>query len=409
MTRFGITLSPLDTLFFRDGRPFNAADQATGGLPTPLPLAGALRTAILAGESNFCFKSFANSRRSHHQKEISEALKDAGLSEAWSWYRTIKFRGPWLALQLPNSDTTIPLLSVPHNLVRVEKPDQPTDWLRSRPLPQLPGWVPPKEIGNQYCPLWRKTARDEKYPGGFLTLPAIRHFLNDEDGLISDQEWFRESDLFQFDSRTGIGIDKHRLTASDSQIYGIRLLSLAHRVQRNWCAPESLTEEGSEKQNRPPKYEGARVILYAEIMIDGDYPTDLQERLTGPIPFGGEGRYVDCRPLSQPVEWQDHPVAENGQHCWLLASPGLFGNRHPLPWVPDTIETNQLHAASSGTAFAVSGWDVARNGPRPTRFAIPAGSVYFTEGNIQLHHDSLCSDPEDIAQGWGFALTGVYK
>ena len=38
--------------------------------------------------------------------------------------------------------------------------------------------------------------------------------------------------------------------------------------------------------------------------------------------------------------------------------------------------------AASGSPVAVSGWDVARGGPRRTRFAVPAGSVYFVEGDF---------------------------
>jgi CRISPR-associated protein Cmr3 len=43
----GLCLDPLDLLFFRDGRPFDAATRAYGGLPMPRTMAGALRTAML--------------------------------------------------------------------------------------------------------------------------------------------------------------------------------------------------------------------------------------------------------------------------------------------------------------------------------------------------------------------------
>ena len=44
----GVLLDPLDTLFFRDGRPFDASSRVRGGLPNPQTLAGALRTALLS-------------------------------------------------------------------------------------------------------------------------------------------------------------------------------------------------------------------------------------------------------------------------------------------------------------------------------------------------------------------------
>src|SRR5260370_1121735 len=48
MTWIGLRLDPLDTLFFRDGRPFDAASRASGGLPLPQTFAGAVRTYLLA-------------------------------------------------------------------------------------------------------------------------------------------------------------------------------------------------------------------------------------------------------------------------------------------------------------------------------------------------------------------------
>ncbi len=51
-TWVGLRLDPLDTLFFRDGRPFDAANRVVGGLPNPQTLAGALRTNLL-GASGF--------------------------------------------------------------------------------------------------------------------------------------------------------------------------------------------------------------------------------------------------------------------------------------------------------------------------------------------------------------------
>ena len=50
VARVGLCIDPLDVLFFRDGRPFDAASRAYGGLPLPRTIAGALRTALLASE-----------------------------------------------------------------------------------------------------------------------------------------------------------------------------------------------------------------------------------------------------------------------------------------------------------------------------------------------------------------------
>ena len=49
------------------------------------------------------------------------------------------------------------------------------------------------------------------------------------------------------------------------------------------------------------------------------------------------------------------------------------------------------------------------NGPRPTRFAVPAGTVYCVEGAFTPASGSLCSDAELVQEGWGFALRGVWN
>jgi CRISPR-associated protein Cmr3 len=67
-------------------------------------------------------------------------------------------------------------------------------------------------------------------------------------------------------------------------------------------------------------------------------------------------------------------------------------------------------AVASGPGIPVSGWDVARGRPRPARFAAPAGSVYFVNNpDPDDRETSLCGDPEDLAQGWGFALRGTWN
>ena len=77
-----------------------------------------------------------------------------------------------------------------------------------------------------------------------------------------------------------------------------------------------------------------------------------------------------------------------------------------------------VEATASGPPIAVSGWDVALGGPKPVRFAVPAGSVYYVQGQIDAGTgQSLCDGPagdpkeqsEHLAQGWGFALQGAWK
>jgi CRISPR-associated protein Cmr3 len=376
--RVGLCLKPLDTLFFRDGRPFDASARVLGGLPTPQTLAGALRTALLAGRG-FDFRAFAHRRRKH--PDVLQALRDCRAPE---WIVQTRFRGPWLALQDERGQIE-PLLPVPQTLVRLkkDKEDQqaPGLWDRAAPLAagSLPGW---RSGEGARLPLWRKGMPDAKHPGGFLTLDGIRCFL--QGGKPDDRHWLEEHELFGFDLRTGIAVNAETLTAAESQIYGIRLLALRGEVEK----------EGAHKKKR--------VCLYAEALLPSGAPKDDRD-FAGPLPLGGEGRHAVLSP-TEATAWE-HPSGAGG--LWLLATPGLFGKGRSA--FPDRIPRERLCAAASASPLAVSGWDVARGGPKATRFAVPAGAVYFVDENITLPDGSLCGDDEDAAQGWGFALPGVWK
>jgi CRISPR-associated protein Cmr3 len=356
--RLGLRLRPLEVLFCRDGRPFDAASRVEGGMPGPQTLAGALRTALLA-RHGLDFADFARRRRQQPTTPVREVLAGMG---APGWVLAARIRGPFLAL---DGDCPEPLLPAPATLAT----DKAGGFLLARPLPTgaLPGWPE-----GERRPLWFGGEPDRKAEGGFLSLAGVRDFL---DGGLPDRATLRRPDeLFGFDTRTGIEIDMHALTSSEGGIYGIRLLALK-----------------------------AHVCLYAEAILDGE-PADVREWFRGLLPLGGEGRYVVVEPV-EPVDW---PAAGGGpKRLWLLATPAFVRHDGDLA-LPDGLPPAQVRAAASGPPVAVSGWDVARNSPRPVRFAVPAGSVYFVDGEDEARPQPLCAgDAAD--EGWGFALPGRWN
>jgi CRISPR-associated protein Cmr3 len=365
----GVRLDPLDTLFFRDGRPFSAAIRVSGGLPTPQPLAGALRTALL-GRSGFRFDEFARHRK---KMTLPDALARCG---APPWIKTARFRGPWLALAR-GASAVEPLLPLPAILSRGREQDA-WSWAWPRQSGNFPGWRDPDRL----LPLWRRVDADAKAASVLLTLTGLAAFLEGRDP--PGEECYRIDELYGFDNRIGIGIDMHALTSAEGELYGIRLLALKDKVR------------------------GARLCLYAEMCLGAD--AEQRPWFDGtPVPFGGEGRCVRAFEIN-PCTWPTaDPTRPRG--LWYLASPTFLpvrqASRRSLPELPG------LKAAASGAGFAISGWDVAANGPRPTRFAVPAGAVYFVEGqatagNFVSGDDTQTTD-ELLAEGWGFALQGKWE
>jgi CRISPR-associated protein Cmr3 len=370
MTRIALRLDPLDTLFFRDGRPFDAASRASSGLPMPKTLAGALRTYLLA-RAGFDLAGLAHERRANPAENVRDVLLRL---KAPREVVDLRFRGPWLALAGDN-DTVEPLLPVPANL-GVE--GEGRTWHRSDPLRErLPGW----DDAGDLLPLWRRGGPDAKRAEGFLTPAGVSAFL--AGGLPGKNDWLAPDDLFGFDQRTGIEIDAGTLTAAEGRIYGIRLLALRPRVERDG------------------PHHGKEVCLCAEVLGAGA----VQLMFPDPLPLGGEGRHVRVRRLDRLQSWTQSEPGTN-RSLWLLASPAFLPGPRALPVVPPP---SRLVAAASGAPLAVSGWDVARGGPHRTRFSTPAGGVYFVEGPFSPPQDSFCADPEDVAQGWGFVLRGTWN
>jgi CRISPR-associated protein Cmr3 len=354
-TRLALKLEPLDTLFFRDGRPFAPATRAEGGLPQPRTLAGALRTRLVS--------QFIDLGRLPELRRggvpIEEALTQLGCP---SWVLRLRFRGPWLARQ--TNGLLEPLIPAPVVLSR-----DGDELFRLEPLEsnELPGW----SGRHGLCPLWRAGGAEAKPAGGFLTRGGLETFL--AGGTPTSSDLVPAEKLYGFDDRTGLAIAPDTLTGIEGMLYGIRLLAL---------------ERG--------------VFLYAEVLSDTDRP-DLARLLEGPLPMGGEGRHVRVRPLAGSCEWPEVPPGKRS--LWLLASPAPLRQAHRPEGLPDGVTVT---AAATGTPVAFSGWDVARNGPEKTRFAVPAGSVYFVDGEFAPDQCSLCA-AADAAVGWGFALRGTWK
>ncbi len=353
--RLALKLEPLDTLFFRDGRPFGAATRAEGGLPQPRTLAGALRTRLVS--------QFIDLRRLPERRRgmpVEEALRDLGCPE---WVLRTRFRGPWLA-RCP-AGSVEPLVAAPVILAREDDA-----LFRLAPLEpgQLPGWHDP----NGLWPLWRRGGVEAKPVGGYLTLRGLEAFLA---GNVPDvADLVGPDDLFAFEERTGLAIAPDTLTGLEGMLYGIRLLAMKKGI-----------------------------FLYAEVLPGDGTPNNLAAYLEGPLPLGGEGRYVRVSRLPRPCDWPQAASAKRS--LWLLASPAPLQHAHRPDHLPAGVA---VLAAATGAPLAFSGWDVARNGPEKTRFAVPAGAVYFVDGEFAPEHGSFCA-VEDAAVGWGLALRGTWR
>lgn len=343
-TTVALEFEALDVLFFRDGRPFEPATRATTGVPAPQTLAGAVRTWLL-GRAGVDFRRLA--------ADISAGATflDAAIAQEAGAVARLRFQGPWFVL---DGKRTVP---TPANL----EIDRDGAIVRLDPLSSpLPGWT---EDGLR--PIWRRGRGATKRRGGHLLPSGLSKYL--AGGVPDPAEIVDDDALFGTEDRVGIGVDADRRSAREGLIYAISMLRLCPNVR---IAVE-VTGPISDVAKLPEK--------------------DL-------LALGGEARRAIVR-RAVATTWPGlHGTTPRGRLA-LLTTPAPFGG-----WCPSGLSPC---AAAVPGHLAVSGWDLARGGPKPNRFAVPAGSVYFFDDPKDLsgRQGSLCTG-EDAALGWGAFIEG---
>ncbi|MCY4305874.1 MAG: hypothetical protein OXC62_14015 [Aestuariivita sp.] len=374
-TQLWLSLDPVDTLFFRDGRPFDEKTRAVSGLPNPQILAGALRTELLRSiDINF--------------KSLSEAIGNGNTFETAAFdvggkigaeIAQARFRGPYISYKNSNTDKDEILYPVPCTLRLFENNEKGKEVVRLDPLDtenSLPGW---KNQNGGMQPLWAMTNNILRLPEQeWITCEGMKDFLL---GKVPSINSLVSSDsLYGFEDRTGITIDSKFGTAKEGMLYATRRLVLKPNI-KFWASviasPQVIT-----------------------LLLESNNP-----RL---LPFGGEGRQVilnscanNFKPLTAQIEL---PQNEKNGRILVLTTPGHFGS-----WRPKSL---RVLSAAVSEHVAISGWDLALDGPKRTRFAVREGSVYFV--SPETFKEDMMSFPyglgdvSDTALGWGDYCEGVW-
>lgn len=348
-------LEPLDVLFFRDGRPFDAAPRAATVVPMPQTIAGALRTWLLTC-LDADFTALGSAIKSGGSfKEATAAQKSAVAAVG-----RLGIRGPWF---VKDGERLVPTPET----IEVENGSDGALHRLDPLADRLPGWSPP---ANGMRPLWRRSRGATRARRGYLRRTGLKRFLSGD--LPHADEIVDANALFGFEDRVGIGVDPGAQTAGEGMIYSVRLMRL--------CPGVMLAVD--------------LVGAWEDLSVCPDNDDVLL--------LGGEARRAIIRRSPDVHSWPEASVGTADGRLILLTTPAPLAGWHPhgLPLV----------AAAVPGHVPVSGWDMARGGPKPNRFAVPAGSVYFCGGETGQANGigSLCSG-EDAAVGWGTCLEGKWN
>lgn len=364
-----IKITPLDTLFFRDGRPFTSGDENWAyNIFPPLPstVYGAMRTAYIAERGGLDVFLRGGMR---------DAIGTADGPGAFALRGVLIARGKDLLVPAP-LDTVI------HKIDKGE-------WLRTLRL------EPGSGLAHDNLTLSHRLAvpglENVSTPDGtYVEQITYKDYLMGGPGPFS---FIRQDLLTQRENKTGIARSKQTHAAAEGMLYQAGMV----RLEKN-------------------------VFLAADYTGIEDFPAQGMMRL------GGEAKAAMFEAAPQysqlGVESKELEGRLKGAAIFKLciATPAIFTNG----WLPEGLDdktwlwstcglTLKLLTAATGNPLNVGGWDLDKKRPKPMHRAVPAGSVYYfkiEQGSIgaaiERFNGRNISDvnPE---QGFGLAFMGAVR
>lgn len=373
-----------DTFFFRDGRPFTKGDQSVGYSifpPMPSTILGALRTAYIAEHSDL--SSFYEGKMEQTigtPKSLgSMCLKGAFLADTDS---RIYYPIP-LDLVVKKDDTD-------KKLYVLEVGTESSNSSSNASLPYLLKWSGIEDI--------------ESETNGRLEDIDMTEYL-----LAGGTEFVFRSleDFIRDEPKIGIERDYNTSASKDNMLYRINM----SRFQSQFLNPNEQ-----------------KALSNLGFVVD--YRCNKKLPANGLLKLGGEGKSFTYKQSCHNPD----PLATNGDiealkksirsSCAFklyFATPAIFDQG----WLPKWIDKKtykaeyssmsfDLRAAAVGKPIAIGGWDMEKNIPKPTRQAVPAGSVYYfkvSDANcvdtiFDIFHYKNISDYQ-AREGYGLCFVGV--
>lgn len=351
MTEICFDIDALDTLMFRDGRPFNQMDagasEATSVFPPhPPTLVDALRAML--------WQNLGGTK---------DDWDNAKLGNGTNWQDPgtlgpLRFGAPQLMLN------GAPVFPSPLHLVEAEDQEGKKELTFLEPTGPYTcdlGKVMLPSAGNADLN-GIKTLSDH-----WLTLEGMDAVLS---GVVPEaKQQIRQTDLWRMESRVGIGINPKTHITTDGQLYMASHVRMADKATLRvtldgWCGPAG----------------------FAQLR-----------------PVAGEHRVAFVSSKSKHAAPQQFAPTGGDRFCIIALSPvvptDLDNGRSTILGLPE----GDIVSACIGKVVPIGGWNSQDRKPVPFKSCLPAGSVWFLEAGAVI--------PETIgeASAWGFGQIMIAK
>lgn len=372
MTLKAYSLSPVDSWFFRDGRPFNQGEKAQMDVQSIFPpfattVVGAIRAALA--------RSLGWKGRGNWPAEIKAKLGDG------QNLKPLTFQGPYLIRRMKGSIE--PLYPAPLNILGKAPSDEEKSWTFSNLSPIKKGIN--CDLGeNVRLPAAKNAAGKKSLYGFFLTQEDMVRALHGD-----DQQKIKPipgKSLWELEYSVGIERDYLKRTAKEGAIYSARKVRLCREIA-------------------------------LAMHVSG---LDTEMELPATLLLGGESRMAYSEPLARPIDLIGAPALEPSggiiRFTVTHITPAYFDGGLPGPGEKFSgIPGAKVISACLERPLRIGGWNSAtsQKGPIPLKPFIPPGSTWFCEAEagyvekirrLNGCHIAACTD-----FGFGQILIGSWK
>lgn len=373
-------IKPLDTIFFRDGRPFSMGYDTWANLifpPYPSTIYGSIRSWLIFEKGSLI--DFENNK---FENELGTPNKKGSL----------KINGIFIEY----NDTL--LFPIPRDLLILEEPkdlhkcdeNKNLDKYRKnqKTLISLSLTQKPEVFISDYeldYILVNKSNEKLDEAEGFLDINSLLKYLISNDNSFHPID---RKDIFEIEYKIGIKRNRKTLSSEEGYLYRIPMIRLKKDVN-----------------------------FFIQIEGLNYYP----ER--GIIQLGGEGRIAEIKKYDNDLLKDLRDINfefKNNIFKLYLATPAIFNNG----WLPEWIDKSNYEGKYNGIRLKligciigkynlIGGWNLANQKPKPMFKAVPSGSIYYfkilndtsPEKVKETFHLKNISDVNS-EEGYGLSLIG---
>jgi CRISPR-associated protein Cmr3 len=358
MTYDVIYFEPEDWLAFRDNRAFEVGGTGNISLPKIETFVGALKTAILRKNGIDPTKEIPR-----EYKEIIGDSQTAGKIEIF---------GPFLFKE-DKHYFPIPLGLFEEKIDTEGENKEDNDETKKKygfmqPHKSLRKEYMGYELNLPWIPFMKDGIEQPEEQ-----LIELKHLENLKTGNLENIQLTKTEELFKVETKVGIKLEKNQKKAEEGKLYSIKTFRFIEGAGFFcFASPETIQLlQGINEIFLGMKQRSVRIRF-------GKIQTTLFDRL------------------------------QDGKAALVLLTPSIFKSGF-IPKSKRLLDT-EIVSAIIGRKQAISGWDISNNQPKPIYHAVPAGSVYFLDGNPQENpFNSKVSDEfSDFGYGKYFVMNWDY-